>query len=59
VIVERIEHYFATYKLVPGEPNKLKITGKYGFAHAAEVIQAASEDYQETFGEASQDRRRT
>ena len=57
VIVERIEHYFATYKLVPGEPNKLKITGKYGYAHAAEVIEAAREDYLETFGDALNDRR--
>jgi inorganic pyrophosphatase len=59
VLVERIEHYFATYKWVPGEPNKLKITGKYGYAHAAEVIQAASDDYVESFGDAGQDRRRT
>jgi len=58
VIVERIEHYFATYKLVPNEPNKLKITGKYGFTHAAEVIEAARLDYLESFGEVTEERRR-
>jgi inorganic pyrophosphatase len=59
VIVERIEHYFATYKLVPGEPNKLMITGKYGYAHAAEVIEAARADYDESFGDAHEERRKT
>ena len=41
VLVERLEHYFSTYKMVPGEPNKMKISGKYGFEHAKEVIEAA------------------
>lgn len=59
VLVERLEHYFSTYKLVPGEPNKLHIAGKYGFDHAKKVIEAAREDYLESFGEATQERRRT
>ena len=59
VLVERLEHYFATYKLVPGEPNKMQISGKYGFEHAKAVIEASSEDYQEKFGDATQDRRRS
>jgi len=59
VLVERLEHYFSTYKLVPGEPNKLQISGKYGFDHAAEVIEAARLDYLESFGEAMQERRQT
>jgi inorganic pyrophosphatase len=58
VLVERLEHYFSTYKMVPGEPNKMKISGKYGFSHAAEVIEAAREDYLESFGDAGEDRRR-
>ena len=57
VIVERLEHYFGTYKLVPGEPNKMVISGKYGFDHAKAVIEAASQDYQEKFGDALQERR--
>jgi hypothetical protein len=45
--------------MVPGEPNKMVISGKYGFEHAKAVIEAASADYQEKFGEASDDRRRS
>ena len=59
MLVERLEHYFSTYKLVPGEPNKLQISGKYGFEHAKAVIEAARLDYLESFGEATQERRQT
>ena len=59
VLVERLEHYFSTYKMVPGEPNKLHIAGKYGYEHAKAVVEASREDYQESFGDTSQDRRRT
>ena len=50
-ILERIEHYFSTYKLVPDQPPKLRVTGRYGFAAAAEVIRAAIDDYAEMFGD--------
>ena len=53
VLVERLEHYFNTYKLVPGEPNKMKIAGRYGFKHAAAVIAASQADYAEKFGSTS------
>jgi len=59
VLVERLEHYFSTYKMVPGEPNKMHISGKYGYEHAKAVVEASSADYQESFGEATQDRRRS
>ena len=58
MLVERLEHYFSTYKMVPGEPNKMQISGKYGFDHAKAVIEAARADYEEKFGEASEERRR-
>ena len=48
-LLERIEHYFSTYKLVPDEPPKIHVTGRYGYAAAAAVIRAAIEDYAETF----------
>lgn len=48
-LIERIEHYFSTYKLVPGEPSSIQIVGKYGYAAAAEVIEAALADYRDTF----------
>lgn len=50
-LIERLEHYFATYKLVPGEPSRITITGRYGHAAAAAVIRAALEDYRERYGE--------
>ena len=58
VLVERLEHYFSTYKLIPGEPNNLTVSGKYGYEHAKSVIEASRADYQEAFGEATMDRRR-
>ncbi len=49
-LIERLEHYFATYKLVPGEPASIQVAGKYGFAEAAAVIEASIADYAEAFG---------
>jgi inorganic pyrophosphatase len=49
-LLERIEHYFSTYKLIPDEPPKIIVTGRYGFEAAAQVIRAALEDYAEMFG---------
>jgi inorganic pyrophosphatase len=48
-LLERIEHYFATYKLVPAEPPKIAVTGRYGFKEAAAVIRASIDDYREMF----------
>jgi inorganic pyrophosphatase len=48
-LLERIEHYFSTYKLVPDEPPKIQVSGRYGYAAAAAVIRAAIEDYAEKF----------
>lgn len=50
VLIERLEHYFSTYKLVPGEPANIRVAGTYGFEHASAVVQAAMEDYQAHFG---------
>ncbi len=49
-LLERLEHYFSTYKLVPGEPPKIAVIGRYGYEHAARVITAAIEDYREVIG---------
>lgn len=48
-MIERIEHYFSTYKLLPGE-QPVKLEGRYGFDVAAAVIEASILDYQEKFG---------
>ena len=49
-LLERIRHYFETYKLLYGQPSKAKIEQIYGRDHAFEVIKAALEDYTEEFG---------
>ncbi|MFK7742594.1 MAG: inorganic pyrophosphatase [Planctomycetota bacterium] len=49
VLVERLLHYFATYKLVPGAaPNTLV---PYGKAHALRVIEASLADYDDVYGQ--------
>lgn len=50
-VVNRIVHYFATYKLdISGQkPNSIEVLGTYGRDHALEVIQASMDDYEESF----------
>jgi inorganic pyrophosphatase len=50
VLVERLQHYFLTYKLVPGQKSQARITKVYGRDHARRVVRAAMADYDETFG---------
>jgi len=45
ILVERLRHYFSTYKLIPGERPQIVIQATYGGDHAARVIEAAVEDY--------------
>jgi inorganic pyrophosphatase len=51
VLVERLRHYFETYKLVPGSENTIQIRSSYGRDHARNVVTAAMADYDEEFGE--------
>jgi inorganic pyrophosphatase len=53
VLVERLRHYFETYKLIPEQPARTSIERVYGQAHARKVILAAIADYQELFGDVS------
>ncbi|HET7706701.1 MAG TPA: inorganic pyrophosphatase [Thermoanaerobaculia bacterium] len=50
VLVERLEHYFSTYKMVPGQASPIEIASMYNAGHAKRVIEAAAEDYRESFG---------
>ena len=50
VLVERLRHYFTTYKLVPGSEHHFSIENVYGAEHAFEVVKAAMQDYEEVFG---------
>lgn len=51
VLVERLRHYFSTYKLVYGEEPSTVINCIYDRAHATKVIQASIADYGEEFGD--------
>lgn len=50
-IVERLRHYFLTYKLEPDQPAQVSIGDAYGRGHAEAVIRASMADYQEQYGE--------
>jgi inorganic pyrophosphatase len=50
ILVERLRHYFSTYKLVLGKPSRFTIEQVYGCEYAFQVIAAAIKDYQEEFG---------
>ena len=47
VLIARLEHYFLTYKLVPGEASTVTIGPAYGYDHAKKVVNASIEDYQD------------
>jgi inorganic pyrophosphatase len=51
VLVERLRHYFGTYKMIPGEATRLTVEGVYGRDHALKVIEAAMMDYYEEYGQ--------
>ncbi len=48
--VDRLRHYFLTYKLIPGTPHAVTLGDSYGRAHAETVIRAAIADYDEELG---------
>lgn len=50
-IVNRLRHYFLTYKQLPGEPAKCEITHVYGRTEALEVIRRSQADYQQAYGD--------
>lgn len=50
--VNRLRHYFSTYKLGPGDPPGQPIHAVYGRERALEVIAAAIADYFDEFGDA-------
>jgi inorganic pyrophosphatase len=46
ILVERLQHYFSTYKLVPGADIQISVQGLYGLDHARKVVEAAMADYE-------------
>lgn len=49
-LVERLQHYFSTYKMAPGGDSVLTIERVYGVDHARQVVQAAMDDYDDEYG---------
>lgn len=49
-ILNRLQHYFLTYKQLPGESPKCEITDVYGREEALEVIRRSQQDYEEMYG---------
>ena len=50
VIIERLRHYFLTYKLIPGEKSKVQIDEIYDKKHAIKVVEASMLDYEDEYG---------
>ncbi len=48
-LVDRLRHYFMSYKVMPGQENVVSIGEAYGRERAETVIRAAIADYQEAF----------
>lgn len=44
-LIDRLAHYFETYKLYPGSTTNVSIRSRYGRDHAQTVIRASVEDY--------------
>lgn len=49
VLLDRLQHYFLTYKQLPGQPAVTRIEQVYGSDEAARVVEASLEDYRATF----------
>ncbi len=49
IVIQRLEHYFLTYKDMPGQSKNTEITHTYGHDEALEVIRQSIEDYSNRF----------
>ena len=50
-LVRRLEHYFLSYKIMPGDAQTVSIAAIYGRDHAFKVVEASIADYAEAFGD--------
>jgi inorganic pyrophosphatase len=48
-VVERLKHYFLTYKDLPGNPSNCEITHTYEVEEALDLIRRSMEDYKRKF----------
>jgi inorganic pyrophosphatase len=49
IVIQRLEHYFLTYKDMPGQTKNTEITHTYGHLEALEVIRESIADYSNRF----------
>lgn len=49
IAIERLKHYFLTYKDLPGEKRRVKISEVYGREEALEVIRRSMDDYSDSY----------
>lgn len=50
-LLDRLTHYFATYKLIPGVHTNVRIEKSYDRVHAEAVVLASMEDYTEAYAD--------
>ena len=50
ILIERLRHYFGTYKMMPGGTSQMTIKKVYDCKDALQVVAAAIEDYAEAYG---------
>jgi inorganic pyrophosphatase len=48
-LIERLRHYFLTYKLVPGQPARVSIAEVYDVSAAQAVVMASIADYADAY----------
>jgi inorganic pyrophosphatase len=49
LVLDRLKHYFLTYKDLPGNKADTEITHTFGIEEAHEIIKLSMEDYNERF----------
>ncbi|MBK7106769.1 MAG: inorganic pyrophosphatase [Ignavibacteriae bacterium] len=49
VMIDRLRHYFLTYKLIPGEKPNVQIDSIYDREHALKVVEASILDYKDEY----------
>jgi len=54
LVIDRLKHYFLTYKDLPGNKAKTEITHIYGTDEALDIIRRSMEDYQRKFANLNQ-----
>jgi inorganic pyrophosphatase len=49
LVIDRLKHYFLTYKDLPGQESNVEITHTFGIEDAHEIIRRSMEDYHHKF----------